>query len=453
MSLTNALSSATSGLDSISRQLALVSQNIANASTPDYARETLALSAASAEGQTFGVRSGPATRAMDEALQSNLLDAVGRESGEQVLQSALAGIDQVSGTPGSGQDLAGLLGGLRDSLSKLAVDPANSTQQRQVLNSAQTLVDGLHQFSGTLVSARQSAQDSLVQGVDKANTGLQAIGSLSDQIILGRARGETTADLENQRDVQMRGVAELTGAKFLHQPNGDVMAVCGGSVLSLRTSPGPFSIAPATLAPDTPAAAVPQLMVGGGAITGIGGQLGANLTLRDITVPTLQAGVDDIAQKLAAGTNAQGMTLFTDPTGVVPPAGTAGFAGTIQVSAAFQATPSMIRDGAAPAGAAGDPTLINKVLDVVFASGAGTLVSETSTLVSNTAALASASAARVDTNTAVRTSLQTKLSAQTGISVDSEMASIVRLQNAYGANAKVVSALQTIWTQLLGTIQ
>ena len=37
----------------------------------------------------------------------------------------------------------------------------------------------------------------------------------------------------------------------------------------------------------------------------------------------------------------------------------------------------------------------------------------------------------------------------TGVSVDSELAQMVRLQAAYGANAKVITATQEMWTQLL----
>ena len=43
MFLGSTLGSAASGLDSVSRQLALVSQNLANASTPNYVRQTLPL--------------------------------------------------------------------------------------------------------------------------------------------------------------------------------------------------------------------------------------------------------------------------------------------------------------------------------------------------------------------------------------------------------------------------
>jgi flagellar hook-associated protein 1 FlgK len=54
--------------------------------------------------------------------------------------------------------------------------------------------------------------------------------------------------------------------------------------------------------------------------------------------------------------------------------------------------------------------------------------------------------------TAVQTSLQSKLQAGSGVSIDQEMSNMTQLQNAYGANAKVISTLQQMWTQLLATL-
>ena len=57
------------------------------------------------------------------------------------------------------------------------------------------------------------------------------------------------------------------------------------------------------------------------------------------------------------------------------------------------------------------------------------------------------------TGKAVQTSLQAKLTAGSGVSVDSELASLVQLQSAYAANAKVVAATQALWTTLLDSVK
>ena len=59
---------------------------------------------------------------------------------------------------------------------------------------------------------------------------------------------------------------------------------------------------------------------------------------------------------------------------------------------------------------------------------------------------------QLTTEQGVQTALQSKLAAQSGVNIDSEMASMVALQNAYGANAKIVASVQTMWNQLLGMV-
>ena len=62
-------------------------------------------------------------------------------------------------------------------------------------------------------------------------------------------------------------------------------------------------------------------------------------------------------------------------------------------------------------------------------------------------------AGQLATGQAVRTSLDKKLADGTGVSLDTETADMVRLQNAYAANAKVLTAAQAMWTQLLDSVR
>ncbi len=455
MGLDSVLNSASSGLDSASRRIATISQNVANAQTAGYVRETVAVTSFAAGGNGAGVRTGPAARSMDERLQSSALSASAVVVGEQTRSDALASIDAASGTPGAGFDLPSLLGALRDAFTTLQSDPANAAQQRVVVNRADTLARGVNALGQAVSGARQSAQDAAVADVTTANSALRDIGALSDQIIAAKAGNQSTADLEDQRDRSIRTLSDLTGARVLLQANGDALALAGGLVLPMRATAGPFALGAATLAPNTPAAAVPQMSLGGIPVAGqpIGGRIGANLALRDGTLPDLQSGLDQFAQSMASQFNAQGLKLFTDPVGAVPPPATSGFAQGIRVSAAVVAAPAMLRDGAGAAGAAGNTTLIDNVLDRVLGSGAGSLVTTASALVSKQAGMAADAAGQLATGQAVQSSLDAKLAAGTGVSLDSETADLVRLQNAYAANAKVITASQAMWTQLLDSVR
>ena len=76
-----------------------------------------------------------------------------------------------------------------------------------------------------------------------------------------------------------------------------------------------------------------------------------------------------------------------------------------------------------------------------------------------TALLASQAADAADaSNTATTSSdtqkaLQQSLSTTSGVNMDTELAQMVQLQNAYAANARVITTMQSLWTQLLQTVQ
>ena len=60
---------------------------------------------------------------------------------------------------------------------------------------------------------------------------------------------------------------------------------------------------------------------------------------------------------------------------------------------------------------------------------------------------------QLSTEQAVQTTLSTKLSSESGVNMDTEMSNMIQLQNAYGANARVIAAVQSMWTQLLSSVQ
>src|ERR1700694_3501906 len=168
MFLGSTLSSASSGLDSVERQLAVLSQNISNASTPNYTVESVPLTSLDSAGGPAGVRTGEAQRQMDLTLQGELFSAVSNEAGTNTTSSALAAIDHASGTPGSGQDCPSLLGAVGNSFSTLSSDPASGSQQLDVLNKTGLLVDGIHALAGSLVQARPTGPRAMGGGPQAA---------------------------------------------------------------------------------------------------------------------------------------------------------------------------------------------------------------------------------------------------------------------------------------------
>jgi flagellar hook-associated protein 1 FlgK len=506
MSLQGALSIASGGLANINLGLTLISQNVANASTPQYATEIATQRSLAAAGQESGVQSGLVVLATDPAVQAQVSSAVSQNAAAQTTSSALATIEPVLGTVGQSNDLGSLLTAVQSAFSTLLNDPSSALQQSSVVQSAGALAQGINSLAATYAQARQAAQNSLVNEVSQLNTALGTIGALNAQISSLQSIGQSTADLQNQQAQAENTVATLIDARFATQPNGTVLVMtANGSQLPTNT-PNPLSISGATTGPTTyyPGGGLPGIMLGSADVTSqlSGGSIGANLTLRDQTMPAYQATLDEFAENLSNRFAAQGLTLFSNPDQTIPQStttplqsGYVGYASTITVNPAVAATPSLVRDGTnAVAGSttgasaftpnstglAGFATLINRVITYTFGSDAQDGVPQTpiattglgaegnlsagfaptTTLAEYANALTSGQAADSAQATSaasdaqgLQTSLQNTMTSATGVDMDTQLGQMVALQNAYGANAKVIGTVQAMFADVLAMVQ
>jgi flagellar hook-associated protein 1 FlgK len=501
MSLDSAISIASGGLANINAQFALISQNVANAATPAYAVEVGSQQALNAGGAGIGVQTGPATLQIDQALQISVTQQNAIVSNGQTTQTALQAIDGVLGTPGSGSDIGSLLGNLQNSFSTLLTDPSNQTQQSAVVSSAATLAQGINTLSAAYTTQRQAAQTDLGSTVNTLNSTLATIGQLSTQIVALKPSNQGTADLENQRNAAVQTLSKLINVNTVEQPDGDLTVfTSSGLTLPTRATSGPFSIANASTQPGSyyPGGGIPGIMMGGQDVTSqmVGGQIGADVTLRDTTLPTGQAELDEFAYGVSSRFATQGLTLFTNPSGNVPTgggtptqAGYVGYSGTIQVNPAVTADPSLVRDGTnatagftpnPPGGPAGFTSLISNIINYTFGAqvqsgvnqpslnttglgatgtlaapfnAGGPLSDYATSLVSSQSEQSATTTSNLTTETALQTSLNAKISTVSGVNMDSEMSLMLSLQNAYGANARIITAVQAMFTDISQAVQ
>jgi flagellar hook-associated protein 1 FlgK len=494
VSLGSAINISTQSLANINAGFDLISQNVANASTPGYATEEQPAMDVDAGGQGIGARLAPSEIASNTALQTQLYTQNAAASGAAVTNTALAALQPILGSVGQGNDLGSLLTNLQTAFSTLLNDPSSQTQQVAVVNAAQGVTQQLNALSSAYGQAQQSAQDSLVTEVASLNTALAQVGALNTQIVMLKGQNAGAADLENQRNQAVATISGLVDARFIQEPDGSVDVFTRGGAQLPTLGGSPLSIATATTGPEVSHATgtLPGIMMNGADITGslTGGSIGANLALRDQTMPTYQSEIDEFAETLTTRFSAQGLTLFSDPQGNVPAqggvpvqAGYLGYASDIGVNPAVVASPADVVNGtlgtANPGNLAGFTGIINSVLNFALGTDSATGTPQpppNTTGLGVSGALAapfaapatlgdfandltasqaadSADAATVATDAAgVHTALSTNLNAQTGVDVDSQLSLMVQLQNAYGANGKIISSIETMFNTLLSDI-
>ena len=514
MSIDAALLIARSGLMHTQRALSNAADNVANAETEGYTRKRIVAEAVSVNGQGMGVRSLGPVRDVDTALVNEMNKRKSELAAAELRDSVLARIEEAHGDPAKGEGLGDLVGKLRSGFIELRHDPSQVVKQQAiVLNAAQILTDRLNDLSRVVGEARQSAHDGIVTEITKINATVRELAELTRNIVERTGAGEATADIEDKRDLALDHLSESVGFKAVRRENGGLLLLgAGGVTIPLSEKGDAFSVAPGVLAPAAyygGAGTIPPIVLAGTDVTPLisGGRLGEYLRLRDQTLPRYQAELDVAAAEIADRFEEEGLRLFTDPTGTppalsgpdpnLPYAGGAqiGFAGRIQVNAEVRAEVRKLRDGthvqppppAVPwftpnpvGGPAGFTTLIDRILTNSFAAsnsqgsnwggfattglgpdgslsspfGMPQTIEQYGILVTATQASDSAAAgAAVETAKQLSDGLQARFTRQSRVDVDSEMASLIQLQNAYAANARVISTAQTMWDSLFGSVR
>jgi flagellar hook-associated protein 1 FlgK len=208
--------------------------------------------------------------------------------------------------------------------------------------------------------------------------------------------------------------------------------------------------------------------------------LGTNLQFSNPSGTVLQVlnnGAGNVVNSLSATSTVTSLQsgspqlqLFTDDgqpiTGAITAAGsqTTGLAGAIQVNSAVVSSPSLLTAYAANT-ASGDPTrpnfLLNQISNAVLtfspATGlgtsatpySGTLSQYMGAFVSQQSQAANAATNLQQGQDTVLTALQQRFNDQSGVNIDTEMSNLIALQNAYSANARVMSTVQQMMAALM----
>lgn len=469
MSLQGSLSIASSGLLAIQGQIDVVSQNVSNANTSGYVAETAANVAVQAGSVPAGVRIGAATRIVAPALQTSLYAQNAGVSSASILSaswsrivSALGSTDASTGSTGS---LTEGLANLQTAFTTLESDQTNTVGRSAVVAAGQDLASRFNALAGTLATSRQDAENGLGDDLATANQALAEIGATSSEITRLRTSGQSSASVEDQRDAAMTTLSNVLDVKFTETSSGDMLvSTPNGIILPTDPAQGTLSMAAATLGPaDSYPATIPGIMLGGLDVTKQlgGGSLGAHLTLRDTDIPAAQSSLDGLAVSVAQAFHGQGLDLFADGggnvpqavAGATPPAGQLGYAAAMQVNPAVAGTPSLVATGTGAPASGGSFSVAGVVTGSFSGRGSAPSVFDGATALSaQWGARAQSAASDLTNSSAAQASIASAITNVSGVSIDAEMSKMVALQNSYTANAKIIAAVQSMFSSILNAV-
>ena len=321
MSLSDILGTAASGLSASQAGLGSVSNNVANADTPGYARQRVTLSTNANMGRLNGVKASEPDRIADRYLESAVYRRGGDAGRADTLFRFLDRVQSYLGAPaGSNTDSLGY--GLPTQLNALigkATRMSGSQDPRQHSNafllSTGEFLSGVSRLSDDIRATRSDAASEVGDTVARANTLLKQVYAYNDAISRQTAAGRSVSGIADQRMTALQELSSLMDLHTINQPDGKVMIeTASGQVLldgrlrqldypagsdTAETRYAPIGIRYADAA-GTPGASTGQSVEG----AAVGGKLGGLLQLRDAVLPAYAEQINGLMSQTARTLNA-----------------------------------------------------------------------------------------------------------------------------------------------------
>ncbi|UGY04599.1 flagellar hook-associated protein FlgK [Bradyrhizobium quebecense] len=346
-SLDIARSIAFSGLSATQVQISVASANISNADTKGYTEKTANQSSSVTSGVGTGVTISGITSAVDKLLLKSLVGADSDLGAADTNNSYLTELQQLYGNTSSGDSsttgtsLANTIAAFESALSSLASTPSSASLQSNAVSALAAVTNQLQQTSSGIQKLRSNADQDIASSVTDINSDLQQISDLNKQIKQKAAAGQSTADLEDQRNGALQDLASQMNVSYFTTSSGDLQVYTGSGQALVDSTAHPLSYTalPSVTASTTYSAGSSSsfsgITVNGVDITSqiSSGKVSALIALRDQTLPAAQSQLDELAQQLASSVNA----VSNQGTSMPPPASLTSTA-TVSNSTSFAGT-------------------------------------------------------------------------------------------------------------------
>ena len=453
--ISSALSLISQGLNADQSALNIVANNVANANTTGYTKETANFSEAQPlyiNGVSYGAGVADVTptsvrdRVLDERLAQQQQVASASGSRLSALNTLQAQFTPASGSSSStAGDIGSDLTGFFSSFSTLEADPGNNAYRQQVLSTAGALAGDVSNAAANL-SSQRSALDQEASGItSQVNALTGAIAQLNQQI-QSVSPGGDAGTLEDQRQQELSSLSQLIGInQVTTENNGLSITTTSGQLLVSEGSS--FQLTTGTSGGVTHFYAgttdvTSQLASGGGTLGGL-------LTARDQDIPNALASLDQLAYSVSTQVNAlnnKGTDLAGDNGNAgnifAQPAQVAGSAASMSVA---MTDPNHIAAAGAGQGTGdnSNATAIANLANQSIVNGQ-TPTDYYSAFVTTLGSTVSGVETENTAQNASVTQLQTQSDALSGVNLNDEASAMTTFERSYQAASQVFALLNTL---------
>lgn len=453
--LFSSLNASVKALSAQSRALETTGKNLANVNNATYSRQRVIFgdrgTVETPEGaESLGLEALGIQQLRDVLLDKQVIREIALTASttaeQQTYQRTQASLGQTVGSTSGANGSAGGLGGAIDdffnAFQSFASRPTDDGEKQTLLQKSAILSDRFNQTDSRLAQVQSDINFQIASDVTEANRLLAAIADLNKQI--GRieiGRPGTAIDLRDQRQAQLEALAAKIPVESRVANDGMINVVmkdASNADVILVNGPNTTGTVAFTGTTFTGGASATVLAFSSGSVSGY-------LNARDGAVQTLRDQLDTLAAQMVTAVNAAynptsavGFNFF-DPAGLT--------AGTIEMDAAL--TSSSIRAGTGAAGENALALAVAAIASQVFSTGTGGLINGTIAKVYTGAASDLGQAlstvnTRLDDQTGLDKLVRTQRDSVSGVSLDEEMAELVRYQRAFQASSRVFNIIDDL---------
>ena len=437
------LTIAASGTRAARAALDVTAQNIANASTEGYVRRTVTLAdlaspnarASYGDVSQYGVRVVGINRNVDAFLQAEVRRTGSDSTRADTLVTGLGNLTNAV----EQSNVYPAIVDFQKSLTQLASAPTDSSLRAATLESARTLAQSFNVAAKSLTAAQAGLQFEATDNVSQVNTLSANLAQLNLKISSDTNPENNRATLLDQRDSILQQLSQYGDITATIATNNTVSVQMGGAS-------GPQLVTGGTanaLAMTTAANGTLSFTLGGSSMTLTGGSL-AGYQQALSSAATASTTLDGIANALMSAANtAQGNGAALDGTTGQPLFSGSGAAGMTLALASGDGLAT------APAGAAAgsqNPANLNALQGALTT---GNIAGQTNSLLFTLSSAVNSNSTTRDALGAISANAKTALASQSGVSLDTEAANLMRFQQAFQASGKVMQVAATLFDSIL----
>jgi flagellar hook-associated protein 1 len=429
-----------------------VSHNISNANTTGYSRQRVDLVATDALRERYGYIGTGVTVQKITRLRDSFLDQQIRLTnsalGDASVREQLLSQVEASFNEPSDAGLNAMMSQFFTSFEDLSTSPESSASRNAVLQNGLLLTQSFQRLHTTLTGLRSDLIQDMDTKITKINQLTEEISNLDIRVTNAEAVGANANDLNDQLDTKIDELSKLMDIKVSRDSNNSVMISVGGTTIASRGG----SVALKVNVVGNTAQIVAD--VSGNRINVSSGELGANLDLYNVEIPSYLTQLDDLASAIITRVNTLHSAGYTleDP----PSTGINFFTGTgaadIDINSAIQADVNMI--AASADGSSGDNGVAVAIANVINDNILkGNTISPAQFYAGLVSSLGTSINASQNTNTSqqlIAAQLDNQQSAVSGVSIDEETTNLIKFQRAYQAAARVVSVVDEMFQTIIG---